>query len=136
MWWRHASALSLPKTSTRSPATDPHRASRPPAPPEPGPTPPLPGLRDSLERHQFEATAAFDALHASQKNLTASLRRLLNALDDLSALSAPRVDAAALEQLRAAAGRARALQAQLRGIAARLDRVEGVLGDLRQRGER
>jgi hypothetical protein len=91
-------------------------------------------VRDALTRHQGEAEAAFDGLHSSQKRLTASLRALLNALDGIIALSAPRADAAAVEQLRAAAGRARALQARLRGVAARLDRAEAALQAHLQRG--
>jgi hypothetical protein len=84
-------------------------------------------LRGTLARHQAEAQAGFDALFASQKRLSASLRALHAALDGVLALAAPRADGAALDQLRAAAGRSRALQARLRGVAARLDRVEAAL---------
>jgi hypothetical protein len=94
---------------------------------------PSPAIRGTLATHQAEAEAAFEGLHASQKRLSAGLRRLLSALDGVLALSAPRPDAAALDQLRAAAGKARAMQAQLRGVAARLDKVETVLADLRAR---
>lgn len=91
-------------------------------------------VRASLERHRAAAESAFADLHASQKRLASRLRALLNALDALLRLSPPRPDPAHVEALRAAAGGARALQARLRGVAARLDRVEGTLADLRARG--
>jgi hypothetical protein len=92
-----------------------------------------PALRASLSTHQLEAQRHFDDLHASQKRLTANLRSLLNALDALLRLAAPRPDPAAVEQLRAVVGGARALQARLRGVGTRLDRVEAVLADVRGR---
>jgi len=87
-------------------------------------------LRDNLAAHQADAQQHFDALHLSQKQLTANLRALLNALDSLMRLAAPRPEAAAMEQLRAVVGGARALQARLKGVAGRLDRAEAVLAGL------
>ena len=91
-------------------------------------------MRSALAGHQAAADAQFEALHASQKALTRHLRALLNALDAVAHLPPPRADAARVEQLRAAAAGARALAARLRGVGARMDRVEAALADLRARG--
>ncbi|KAF8056008.1 hypothetical protein HT031_006529 [Scenedesmus sp. PABB004] len=94
-----------------------------------------PALAGAVERALAERLAAArareqaqaDALLASQKHLTSHLRSLINSLDTILALSTPRLSAAQPEALRSVAARAKALQKQLGGVAARLQRIQAHL---------
>lgn len=84
-------------------------------------------VSNKLIAHTHKEREHVEALLASQKHLTSNVRTLINSLDQVASLSAPKFNCNQPDVLRSAVSRARLLQKQLDAVRARMQRIQAHL---------
>ncbi|WIA43756.1 hypothetical protein OEZ86_010181 [Tetradesmus obliquus] len=86
-------------------------------------------VSNKLVAHKEKEREHVEALLASQKHLTSNVRTLINSLDQVAMLSAPKFNSNQPDVLRSAVSRARLLQKQLDAVRARMQRIQQHIGN-------